>query len=33
MEFKPFEGNIYSFYSVGQDVSIDVEIEPIFDNI
>ena len=37
MEFNPIEGNIYSFHSVGPDISMDLEIEPIhdsfFDNI
>ena len=32
MELSPIEGNIYSFHSVGPDVSMEVEIEPIYDS-
>ena len=32
MEFNPIECNIYSFYYVGQDVSMEMEIEPIYDS-
>ena len=32
MELSPIEGNIYSFHSVGPDVSMEVKIEPIYDS-